>query len=260
MEKEQYDIMRRVEDSHWWYVGMREITRGLLRDVGAKGADLRILDAGCGTGATLDFLSDRGAVIGIDVSSEGLRHCLARGHRHLSFGTIEQLPFRSDCFDLVTCFDVIYHRAVGDDVRALREFYRVLRPGGSLVVRAPAYNWLRGAHDEAVHTRHRYTSPEMRDKLEMAGFQTQRVSYANCFLLPLAILKRVLESRGAVFPPDLNQPRPLPNKILALLLKLEGFVMRRADLPWGLSVVAVGVKGCIANEGVSGSLHRWSSR
>lgn len=242
MEKDQYEIMRRLEDSFWWYVGMRRIVSALLPPPVPGGASWRILDAGCGTGATLDFLAPRGAVVGVDIAAEALSRCHERGHRLVSRGSIEQLPFPGASFDLVTCFDVIYHRAVSDDVAALREFHRVLRPGGRVLVRAPAYDWLRGVHDAAVHTRHRYTAGELRLKLNQAGFRVVRLTHANCLLLPMAVAKRLLEGWGAAFPPDLEQPHPLLNRLLTALLSLEARAVRRADLPCGLSVIGVGVK------------------
>ncbi len=76
--------------------------------------------------------------------------------------TIVSLPFADECFDLITSFDVLYHRAVGNYGQALKEFHRVLKPGGCLFLRLPAYDWLRGRHDQAIHTAHRFTVPELR--------------------------------------------------------------------------------------------------
>jgi ubiquinone/menaquinone biosynthesis C-methylase UbiE len=242
VDKEQYEIMRRLEDSLWWYVGMRRIVSTLLPESCEKDGTWRILDAGCGTGANLDCFSSLGTVYGLDVADEGLQHCQMRGHDRLVKGSVEQLPFNSDVFDLVTSFDVIYHRAVCDDCDALREFHRVLRPGGTIVLRVPAYDWLRGAHDVAVHTKHRYNRGEVHRKLSEAGFQVKRVTYANMFMFPLALIKRLLESRGAVMTNDLCLPQPTVNALLTRVLSTEAHLVRRVSLPWGLSVIGVGVK------------------
>jgi SAM-dependent methyltransferase len=242
MEKEQYRIMRQLEDSFWWYVGMRRISAALLPGLPPGRDQIAILDAGCGTGATLDFLSERGRVFGVDIADDALDHCTTRGHRNLSKGSLQQLPFRDASFDLVTSFDVIYHRAISDDVAALREFHRVLVPSGQLLLRVPAYDWLRGAHDEAVHTRQRYTASGLTSKLEHAGFRVQRITYANCFLLPLAVVKRLLEGRGATLPADMNVPRPAVNRLLAGILGMEAKLLRHVSLPFGLSVIVRAAK------------------
>ncbi len=242
MEKEQYQIMRRLEDSFWWYVGMRRITEALLTSLPIKNDPVRILDAGCGTGATLDFLRQRGHVFGVDIADDALAHCLARGHRNLTKGSLEQLPFRDASFDLVTSFDVIYHRAIANDTGALQELHRVLAPSGLLLLRVPAYDWLRGAHDAAVHTRPRYTAGELASKLELAGFRVQRVTYANCLLLPQAMIKRLLEGRGAALPADMNLPRPVVNRLLAGILGVEASLLRHLTLPFGLSVIGLATK------------------
>ena len=87
-------------------------------------------------------------------------------------GNLLALPFPDGRFDAVTSFDVLYHRWVADDRVAVREIARVLRPGGLLLVRVPALKMLWGAHDEAVHSRHRYTRGEVRRLLEGEGWRS----------------------------------------------------------------------------------------
>lgn len=67
MEPSAYEMMYQVEDKHWWYAGMRHITRAMLdRHVGAGlGA---ILDGGCGTGANLVLLDRYGAATDLDMA------------------------------------------------------------------------------------------------------------------------------------------------------------------------------------------------
>lgn len=238
--------MYHLEDSHWWYTGMRAITLGLLQACGAcaSGAALRVLDAGCGTGGMLPYLRRFGEVWGIDLSPFALPYaqCRAAGCDgiYLARASVTALPFAGEVFDLVTSFDVIYHLDVADDVAALKEFYRVLRPGGVLLLRVPAYDRLRGAHDRVVHTRHRYTRSELRRKLECAGFAVERLSHANILLLPLAVAKRILEGvAGATARSDVQPAHPAVNAVLRASLLLETQVIRRLDLPAGLSVIAV---------------------
>ena len=78
MKPEEYQVMYDVEDSHWWYVGMRSIFLSLLDGHYQAGSDLKILDAGCGTGAMLSYLTSYGQVVGVDISSETIRLATTR--------------------------------------------------------------------------------------------------------------------------------------------------------------------------------------
>jgi SAM-dependent methyltransferase len=243
MERDQYELMFQQEERHWWYIGMRRIAQGLLeRFFRPESGRPEVLDAGCGSGGTTAWLRRWGRVSGIDVEPEALELARRRGIKRLLCASIEAMPFAAGSFDLVACFDVLYHLRVQDDVRALAEFSRVLRPGGLLLVRAPAHDWLRGAHDRAVHTRHRYHRDELTAKLRAVGFVVERASYANCLLFPLAPAKRIIERQNPAGCIDLWQPPASLNVLLGALLSLEATPAARFGLPWGLSVIAVGRK------------------
>jgi SAM-dependent methyltransferase len=235
--------MYRAEQSHWWYQGMAAITRSIMGIFYTPGSDLRILDAGCGTGAGLVFLSQYGSVTGLDISPRALRLCADRGCTEVARASVMALPFQAESFDLVTSFDILYFEGVHDET-ALHETARILRPGGRLLIRVPAFNWLRGTHDARVSTAHRYTSKELSDKLARGGFEIEFMSYANMILFPLALLKRLSE-RWWVAPQqdsDIALNVGAFSGLLRSCLVLESRWIRRRRLPFGLSVVAVGKK------------------
>jgi len=235
MEPEQYEALAHLEDRHWFFRGQWSIARRLI-EAQLPAGPLRILDAGCGTGGTSRRLSSLGTVFGVDASADALARA---EHRQLPLAraSIDALPFADATFDLVTSFDVLYHRRVRDDARALDELRRVLKPSGLLFIRVPALSWLAGAHDRAVHTRHRYTRGELVRKLRDAGFVSPRASYANLALLPLVFAKRTLD---AVLPPsaDLSVPPAIVNRLLEGVLSLEARIIPSLRLPLGVSVVA----------------------
>lgn len=232
-----------VEDQHWWYVGMQRITTKLVSCFYPHRRDLRVLDAGCGTGAAMRYLEPFGTVTGCDLSALALRYCRKRGLSRLGLATIVSLPFPDAHFDLVTSFDVLYHRAVGDYGQALEEFRRVLKPGGRVFLRLPAYDWLRGRHDNAIHTAHRFTLSEVRQALASANFRVEKLSYANTLLFPLALGKRIAERAvPAKAGSDIHPNPPWQDKLLARFLYAEAHWLSGHSLPFGLTVVGIGSK------------------
>ncbi len=246
MERSEYEVMAAVERQHWWYGGMRAISAALLDQAYPGRRDLQILDAGCGTGGNALFLQRYGTVVGIDLAPAALEFGGPRLPGVLSRASVLDLPFADAQFDLVTSFDVLYHRAVPDEERALAETWRVLKPGGRLLIRLPAYEFLRSKHDRAVHTRRRYTSAEARGLLEVRGFAVERCSYINSLLFALPLAQRLLER---VLPAlerhesDLTLPSPLVNSVLSWPLATEAaWLARGGNFPVGLSILALARK------------------
>jgi len=243
MNVEEYARLAAIEERHWWYAGMRRITRALLGPaVAARGRRPRLLDVGCGTGLNVAEAGRWADAVGVDVSDEALRFARARGIA-VARASIEALPFADATFDVVTSFDVLYHRAVGDDARAVRELARVLAPGGLLFVRTPALAALRRAHDDAVHGARRHSRGELRALLDGAGLRVERLSYCNTLLLPMIALRAAVDrTRPARQGSDLEE---LPAPVEALLggaLALEARLLRRVDLPLGASLIALASK------------------
>jgi SAM-dependent methyltransferase len=247
MEEDEYRKLYELENELWWFRGMSAISMALIDRFVARSSSspLRILDAGCGTGGMLSALRQKGAAFGIDVSAEAIRFASRRGvSSPLVRGDVSMLPFPPSSFDLVTSFDVLYHRKVPDDARALAELSRVLKPGGILLMRVPAYDRLRSHHDDAVHTRHRYARKELTSKLEDAGLSPLFVSFLNCLLFPVALGRRWAERFGSRehAGSEVERIDPRMNAMLLRVLRLEERLLRVAPLPFGLSLVAVGRK------------------
>jgi SAM-dependent methyltransferase len=244
MEREQYAIMALREERHWWYAGMRRVALAVLATALDGNRDVRILDAGCGTGGTTVELRRFGRVVGVDLAWEALEPARGRGLERLARGSVEQLPFRDGVFDVATSFEVVYHLGVASDTSALRDIRRVLKPGGLLLLRVPAHDWLRGEHDRLVHTRHRYSRAEVATKLSDAGFRVDQLTWANTVLFPPAVAKRLLERSSpdpaASGEPDLWQPPGPINAALETAVAIEAaLIPRRVPLPFGLSILAV---------------------
>ena len=203
--------------------------------------DHRLLDAGCGTGWNLEALRAFGTPVGVDLAAEAVAFCRQRGVAVLR-GSLAALPFVDGSFDCVSSLDVLYHAWVTDDQAAVREMARVLKPGGVLFVRVPALESLRGAHDEEVFTRHRYTRGEVEALVRGAGLVCDRLTYANVLLMPLMALRRPLDRLLGREGSDVGMLPPPIEWLFRSCLELEARWLRRLAFPIGASVIAVAHK------------------
>jgi putative flippase GtrA/SAM-dependent methyltransferase len=235
----EFQAMVDCEERHWWYRGRRSIVRTQLERL-PHDADLKLLDAGCGSGRMLDELGNHASVSGLDSSPDAVALAKARGHRRVSLGRVEDMPYEDGSFDVVTCLDVIEHTA--DDIRSLSELRRVTRVGGYLLVTVPAYGFLWSTHDVVNQHYRRYGRSALRAAATAAGWEVERDTYFNSILLPPAALVRLMRrSTGTEGErSDLTLTPRWLDRALAIPLRLEAALLRRGGrLPVGLSLLAL---------------------
>jgi SAM-dependent methyltransferase len=243
MERTEYQKLYELEDSYWWFVGRRQLVTTLIQTWASNGQVGPILDVGCGAGGNLEFLAHWGCETGIDLSPIALDYARRRSLPRLAQASALALPYANDTFGLVTAFDLLYHRWVTDDDTVVRECWRVLRPGGWLLVMDVTLPRLWSRHDEVFFARQRYMLGEIREMIESGGFTPHKVSYANALLLPLILAVRGL----ARWFPALSETemQPLPgwlNSMLTKVLDLEAIWLKRNTFPIGTSGVCLAQK------------------
>lgn len=240
MERPEYERMYQVEDSHWWFVGRRQLAVTLLdRWITGKQRP-RLLDIGCGTGGNLAYLSRWGQGVGIDLNPVAIEHARRRQLPGLAQASSLALPYADNTFDVVTLFDVLYHRWVVNDDQAIYEAYRVLKPGGWLLVTDSALPSLWSTHDEIYYARQRYTLQVIKDKLGQVGFAGGLFSYTNTLLLPIFVVERLVARWFHISSDDVQALPGWLNTLLLGVRNLETAWLRRGKrLPLGSSLICL---------------------
>ncbi|HUW96765.1 MAG TPA: methyltransferase domain-containing protein [Anaerolineae bacterium] len=244
MDPNAYEVVRKLEESHWFFVARRRILARLL-DEALTGLDhAKTLDVGCGTGATMGFLGRYGEVTGIDVSPKAVEYCRELGSKRLCLASGESLPFVDGSFDLVTALDLLEH--LEHEAAGLREMWRVLKGDGRLLLVVPAFMFLWSEFDRFSGHYRRYTGSELKQRAEEAGFEVARLSYFNTLLFPVIwgvrMVKNLMGGRASASS-DLDSPGRVLNGLLTWCFSLESGLIARGQLPFGVSLLCVARKG-----------------
>ncbi|MCK6625243.1 MAG: class I SAM-dependent methyltransferase [Anaerolineae bacterium] len=241
------------EDSHWWFSSRARALTTVMKQFLPKKTDLRLLDVGCGAGNMIHHLSRFGRVKGLEIDPRPVKMAHQRGYDVDQFDATRPMPFPDDSFDAVTALDVIEHNQ--DDLAILADSYRLLKPGGYMIITVPALMWLWSHNDDInAHVR-RYTAAELKQKLAQTGFVIRRVTYNNFFIFPLAaaliLLRRLAGEKPRLASHHLNEEEyqvemepasPPINALLTLVGKVEAGLIHLTNLPIGTSLIAVGQK------------------
>src|SRR5947209_1394167 len=239
-----YDSIYAAEETHWWHLGMRRISAALLGDR-LTAANLRMLDAGCGTGGFLRFVLDAASpsrACGVDISSAAIDLAHSRvSEAELQVAPVWDVPFDDHAFDLIVMNDVLQHIPEDRVTESVAELRRLQAPGGVLLVRTNGALHLRRArHDWRAYDRRTLVRT-----LERDGFRCERATYANVVPSLWAL------ARGCTPKPPTERTHAVTSASttrrsdgLALgLLEAEARYLERPGrtLPYGHTLLAVAV-------------------
>ncbi len=243
MIKTEYQKMFNEEQSHWFFKTKRMFIESFLNKTDFP-SNAQIFEPGCGTGANRIFLEKYGSVTSLDFSEDALEFCQERDLNRLIRGDLNQLGIRNETFDFAFLLDVLYHQWIKDDLSALCDISRILKPGGKLLITDSAFPFLLSSHDKAVMTRERYTIPSLTEKLNKSGFKVLRASYMFATTFPALTFVRLIQK---LIPSQENSSNvfKVPHFINQLILKimsLEARVLSRSQLPFGSSVIILAEK------------------
>lgn len=240
MDASEYRRLSQIEDRHWWFRSIHRLVKDqIFRRLRSDPSNsMWILDAGCGTGGLAEKLVRIGTVVGLDISSQALSYAKQKPLT-LVQGSVNDLPFRNDSFDVVTSISVLYHERV-DDRDAWREMKRVLQPGGVAIIVLPTFSWLASHHDRLTHTKRRYTLSEVTRAANACGFEILDGRYLFSFLFPLFFTKRISERISrARLASDLMMPPWWLNVLLERICLFEWQLGRLITFPFGSSLFLI---------------------
>lgn len=234
----------RAERDHFWFRGFRRFVAPLLAQAVHDRPAAAMLDCGCGTGHNLALLRRYGRAAGIDLTWTGLVHARETGERAIAQASATRLPFADGAFDVVTSFDVIYALQDADETAALREMFRVLRPGGHLVINVAAMDLLKGNHSVLSGEVRRYSHAGLSDRLRTAGFEIRRLSYTNATILPALAAVRLIQrlSGHEESQQEISIPLAPINAALGAALAIEAAALRFVNMPFGSSLLGLARK------------------
>jgi 2-polyprenyl-3-methyl-5-hydroxy-6-metoxy-1,4-benzoquinol methylase len=245
MYRSEYAKMYRSEDKLWWYCGLRDTLKFYLTK--HTPLDAAILDAGCGTGKNMEFFTTLGYtnVQGFDYSADAIEFCKQRGLEQAEQGNIIAIQRPDESFDMVCCMDVLGSLEPTDNILAVNELCRVLKPGGIIICNTAALELFRSQHDDVANIKTRFTKPQFKKLFEKEGATILKLSYKVFLLSPLILLFKLIKRITGLFnTPDQSKSDQLIfpfgiNWCLLQIQLLENRLFRKIDFPFGSSVFIV---------------------
>lgn len=240
MKKSEYARMAEYEQNYWWHLGRLEVIQTYVKRALKGKPKAAILNVGCGTGGTIDMLEKFGTVENVDISDDAIAFMNKMGYKGITKVDDIDLPYKDKTYDVVGAFDVLEH--IDDQVGALKEWNRVIKDDGAIVITVPAYQWLWSEHDVSLHHQRRYTVSSLMKAADEAGLKPERKSYAIAFSLPLVVgfrlVNKALGRKADSETSYVSVPKSV-NKLFTNFLKVEAKIHDKISLPAGTSVVTI---------------------
>lgn len=239
MRSDLYAELYEAEENHWWHRHKRAIAKQILEEL--KPSQGKVLDVGAGGGKLLSELQKKGwQSSGVDLEPKAKLQSQKRNINIQIADATKKIPFRTDYFDAVFAVDSLEH--MENDWRALEEIKRVTKSGGVIYLSVPAYPALFSYWDKMLGHYRRYSREKLELLVTSTGLKIERLTfYLSFLLLPAMIvrqIKRLLNQNKVsdfqtMFFPWLVKP------MLKLLTQAELVLLKKVNLPFGLSLICV---------------------
>ena len=241
MDAEAYKEMIELQEEHWWFVARRDVIQSFIKMQMPQSSTGKVLEIGCGVGGNVGLLSQSGQYRGIDMHKPAIDYCSEKYPQfEFQCTRVEDIPqeFNSNKFDSIYILDVLEH--IDDQVAILKSAQNYLTQSGKILVTVPAFEFLWSPHDEFVHHVRRYTKAGLKKVLEDSGYKVERISYFNSILFPLALIQRLgMRLLNRKLSTHLSTPPAIVNWLFKVIFAQEAWILKRTNLPVGLSIIAV---------------------
>jgi SAM-dependent methyltransferase len=228
--------------THFWFEWRLRALRKVFNAIGIHPQErLKGLDIGCGTGILREQVEAATAwnIDGFDLNLSALKRTQPGRGGTFYYNIFDQRPELLGQYDIAFLFDVIEH--IEPTEPFLRAVMQHLKPGGTLIINVPALELLRSGYDDAAGHYRRYDKPTLRAEVERFGFAVCDVRYWAWSMVPLLLLRRMIQSRStsadktAVIRRGFKVPGACSHAILRTAMRLETGLIGRP--PFGTSLL-----------------------
>jgi 2-polyprenyl-3-methyl-5-hydroxy-6-metoxy-1,4-benzoquinol methylase len=244
MEKSEYERMYRLESNFWWYKTLHELVDSIVGRNKPED-EIKILDAGCGTGKMMEILQKYGSVYGVDYAEDAVSFAKERGLSNIEIGDLNNFQFKNGGYDAVVCLDVLYHSAIQNDLAVVEKFYHTLKNNGILIINLPAFEYLKRSHDIVVHTKKRYRKNAFTQELKEIGFTILSSSYRMPHLYFIILISKLFRknNKSNEAESDLKEIPGWLNRLLLFFGRTENSLLKTGfSIPFGSSLFIVAKK------------------
>jgi SAM-dependent methyltransferase len=233
---EEYKAMYEAEEKLWWYRILHEKVLNEIQKKFHKNKQIKILDAGCGTGGLMNFLIKNGYenIQGFDYSVDAVNFCTERNLSvlHLDITNFETI-FENQSFDVIISNDVVYQFEDSIIKNIFSTFHQKIKPTGILITNNNAFKIFYGTHDIAVGGKQRFSLSDFENISQALTLKITYHSYWSVALSPLILAVRLLQQLQlklnlidpSKIKSDVDVPSDFINNLLYRIVKTEEKVL-----------------------------------